>query len=123
MNRAILKHPRKHLLMIVASLLMASCAKENAYVPPPPLPVDVQAPLVQDLTVYVEFSGGTEPYNRYEVRTRVTGFIEEKLYKDGSYVKEGDPLFGIEDVMFKAAVAKAEGDLAKAEADLELALP
>ena len=89
--------------------------------PPPLTEVDVQPPLVKDLTVYEEYTGRTEPFKRYEVRSRVTGFIEEKHFEDGKFVEEGKLLFGIERVQFEAAVTKAQGDLAKAQADLKLA--
>ncbi|MGI9240062.1 MAG: efflux RND transporter periplasmic adaptor subunit [Verrucomicrobiales bacterium] len=121
MIRAIPSNPFRLLPAVAACALFASCASENEFVPPPPPEVDVQAPLVQPLTVYQEYAGRTEPFKRYEVRTRVTGFIEEKHFEDGRFVKEGDKLFGIERVQFEAAVTKAEGDRDKAIAELGLA--
>ena len=94
-----------------AVFCFASCGEKNAYVAPPPPPVDAQPPLVQDLTVYREFQGRTEAFARFEVRARVTGFLESVEFKDGQYVKQGDPLFTIDPIQFQAAVESAEGSL------------
>ena len=121
MTRAFPNNPSRLIAAAAACSLFVSCAKENAYVPPPPQEVDVQPPLVQPLTVYREIAGRTEPSLRIEVRTRVTGFIEEKKFEDGLFVEEGQVLFEIERVQFEAAVTAAEGNLEKADADLKLA--
>ncbi|HEX2148537.1 MAG TPA: efflux RND transporter periplasmic adaptor subunit, partial [Pseudorhizobium sp.] len=51
-----------------------------------------------------------------EIRPRVTGFVREIAFKEGSVVKAGDLLFQIEDDTYEAAVAEARANVAKAEA-------
>ena len=50
-----------------------------------------------------------EAIDRVEVRARVTGYLEAVLFKEGEFVKEGQPLYRIEPNTFKAAVEQAEG--------------
>ena len=50
-----------------------------------------------------------------EVRARVTGFLEDVLFKEGELVKEGDVLYRIEPDTFQAAVQQAQGALLQAQ--------
>ena len=51
-----------------------------------------------------------------EIRARVTGFLEDVLFKEGELVKEGDVLYRIEPDTFQAAVQQAQGALLQAQA-------
>ena len=48
--------------------------------------------------------GRVEAVQRVEVRARVTGYLEEVLFKEGDLIKEGAPLYRIEKGLFEAAV-------------------
>src|SRR5262249_26292737 len=63
-----------------------------------------------------KFVGRIEAVNRVEVRARVTGYLEEVLFKEGDLVKAGAPLYRIEQGLFKAAVEQAEGALERSKA-------
>ena len=63
-----------------------------------------------------DFVGRIEAIDRVEVRARVTGYLEAVLFKEGEFVKEGQPLYRIEPDTFKAAVEQAEGALEGAKA-------
>jgi membrane fusion protein, multidrug efflux system len=60
----------------------------------------------------VDFVGRVQAVGRVEVRARITGYLEEVLFKEGDFVKEGQPLYRIEKGLFQAAVEQAEGVLA-----------
>lgn len=66
-----------------------------------------------------DFVGRIEAVNRVEVRARITGFLDEVLFRDGETVKEGTPLFRIEKAPFEAAVEQARGALERAEGTLQ----
>ena len=51
------------------------------------------------------FVGRVEAVQRVEVRARVTGYLEEVLFKEGDLINEGAPLYRIEKGLFEAAVA------------------
>ena len=60
--------------------------------------------------------GRVEAVQRVEVRARVTGYLEEVLFKEGDLIKEGAPLYRIEKGLFEAAVSVAEGAVDRSKA-------
>lgn len=85
--------------------------------------VQQQAPVVsvfvaQDKEIYpeVSFVAKIESQDKVDLRARVTGFLQERLFNEGDVVEAGQPLFIIEKVNFEARVREAEANLAKAEA-------
>lgn len=69
-----------------------------------------------------DFVGRVEAVNRVDIRARVTGYLDEVLFKDGAIVKEGTPLFRIERAPFEAAVEQAQGALEGAQGTLQNAI-
>ncbi len=107
-------------------LLLAACGESNTYQPPPPAEVSVAKPEERKVTLYMEMTGTTAPYNRVDLVARVQGFLEQVGYKDGATVKKGDVLFQIDkrDYEISLDIAKAtqqeqEALLVQAEADLK----
>jgi membrane fusion protein (multidrug efflux system) len=92
----------------------------------PPAAVTVKAVEPHTFPVSFQYVGQTQGSKDVEVRARVTGIIEKRLYQEGSYVKAGQPLFVIDARQYQAQVNAAKADLAraqaqKAQADRELA--
>jgi membrane fusion protein (multidrug efflux system) len=52
------------------------------------------------------------------VRARAAGIVQERLFREGSDVRAGQPLFRIDSAPYRAALASAEASLARAEANL-----
>ena len=73
---------------------------------------------VQKESIYpeVSFVAKIESQDKVDLRARVTGFLQERLFNEGDVVQEGQPLFIIEKVNFEAKVRESEANLAKAEA-------
>ncbi|MBE6420624.1 MAG: efflux RND transporter periplasmic adaptor subunit [Elusimicrobium sp.] len=65
------------------------------------------------------FIAKVEAINASDVTPQVSGYIDKVLFKDGSFVKEGDVLFVIDQARYKAAVSAAEASLEKAKATLK----
>ena len=65
------------------------------------------------------FIARVEAINSSDVVPQVSGYIDRVLFKDGSFVKEGDVLFVIDQSRYKAAVSAAEAALEKAKASLK----
>jgi membrane fusion protein, multidrug efflux system len=63
-----------------------------------------------------EYVGRVEAISRVEIRARITGFLEEVLFKEGDLIKEGSPLYRIEKGLFEAQVRQAEGALERSKA-------
>lgn len=82
----------------------------------PPAEVTTQVIAPQNLPVAFEYVAQTLGSKDVEVRARVTGIIEKRLYREGAPVKAGQPLFTIDPKPYAAQVAQAQADLVKAEA-------
>ncbi len=107
---------------LVAALLLNFTSGAAAQSAPPPLPVTVATPLAKRITNWDEYWGRFEAVERVEVRPRVSGFIEQVHFKDGTLVKAGDLLFTIDKRQFQIAVDVAKADIARQEALVALAV-
>ena len=108
-------------LLLLAALFLGSCdePQEQASAPPPPPAVSVLAVEKKDVTQATEFVGRVVATDKVELRARIQGFLQKRLFTEGQDVTPGDLLFVIEPEPFQAAVAQAEADLASAQADAE----
>jgi membrane fusion protein (multidrug efflux system) len=70
------------------------------------------------VTELTEFVGRIEAINRVDIRARVTGFLEARLFQEGTEVPEGAALFRLEKAPFEAALDQARAARASAEASL-----
>jgi membrane fusion protein (multidrug efflux system) len=68
-----------------------------------------------------ELPGRVEAARTAEVRARVTGVVQKRLFREGSDVKAGQPLFQIDPSPYQAALASARAQLTKAQANLQQA--
>jgi membrane fusion protein (multidrug efflux system) len=71
--------------------------------------------------VTLEYTGQTAGSREVEVRARVTGILLKRNFVEGGPVKQGQSLFTIDPAQFEAAAARAEADVAAAEARLDQA--
>ncbi|WP_166646944.1 efflux RND transporter periplasmic adaptor subunit [Prosthecobacter fusiformis] len=110
------------LAALTGCVLMVGCQpKEEAPPAPPPPAVIVGKVTKETVPIYVENVGQTQSAETVEIRARVTGFITEAPFKEGSLVKKGDLLFQIDKRAYEAAVDQAKANVAKAEASVERA--
>lgn len=70
----------------------------------------------KDVPVTYEYVAQTAGYREVEVRARVTGILLKRNFTEGARVKKGESLFTIDSAPFRTALARAEADLAVAEA-------
>ena len=87
----------------------------------PPAEVTVQTVAPQPLPVTFEYVGQTVGSREVEVRARVTGILLKRNFVEGTAVKKGQSLYNIDPAPFEAVVARAEADVAAAEARLDQA--
>ena len=98
----------------VASLFLLSPAYSQPR-PQGPVPVGVVTATKQPIARSAEFVGRIEAIGRVDLRARVTGYLDAVLFKEGDRVKEGDPLFRIDQAPFQASVQQAQGALLRAQ--------
>ena len=96
-------------------LLLASCGRQEEQAAPVP-PVDVVAVRTGDIPNIVELPGRIEAVRTAEVRARVDGIVERRLYQEGSDVPAGAPLFQIDPRDKQAQLAQAQAALNRATA-------
>src|SRR6266852_266135 len=106
---------------VLLLLLMATaCGRGNVRAAAsPPVPEVRVAPVIQqDVPVYSEWVTTLDGYVNAEIRPQVSGYIIKQNYTEGSLVRKGQVLFEIDPRPFKAALDRAKGDLAQAQAQL-----
>jgi RND family efflux transporter MFP subunit len=107
--------------LVPLTLCLTGCEEGNQFVPPPPPDVTVATPVERKVADSIDFTGTTQATASVELRPRVSGYLERIEFQDGQMVKEGDPLFVIEQAPFEAELQAARARLQKAEAALQLA--
>ncbi len=107
------------MLFVLATIvvLVSACGKA----PPPPaapqaLPVSILTASPGTAPVNLEAVGQTEGVREIEVRARVGGILEKRLYTEGASVKAGQALYQIDRQPFEIALAQARAQLAEQEA-------
>jgi membrane fusion protein (multidrug efflux system) len=105
-------------LALTALVLVAAqaCGRQDQQPQAPPLPVRVVPAQRRAVPITLEHPGRTAAVNMVDVRARVPGTLEKALFREGSDVQKGDLLFVIEQAPYLAALAEAEGSLARARA-------
>jgi multidrug efflux system membrane fusion protein len=86
---------------------------------PPTLMIGTATAQKGNIGVYVSALGVVTPLNTVIVRSRVDGQLVKVRYTEGQTVHQGDPLVEIDPAPFEAALAQAEGQLARDTALLE----
>ncbi|WP_293796963.1 efflux RND transporter periplasmic adaptor subunit [uncultured Bosea sp.] len=124
-SRMVRAKPEPMVRLLALGLLAASfaCGPGTGALAQQPAPAAVPVGTVlaekRAITQTADFVGRIEAVNRVDIRARVTGYLEEVLFKDGATVAEGAPLFRIERNPFEAAVEQAQGALEKAQGALQ----
>ena len=80
---------------------------------PPAMPVAIVTAAKQPVPITFDVPGQAEGSREVEVRTRVAGIVEKKLFDEGQPVKAGQPLYQIERAPFEIALAQARAGLAQ----------
>jgi membrane fusion protein (multidrug efflux system) len=101
--------------------LLFGCGKEPVSSARPPTDVTVMTVTARDTPVVFEFVAQTQSSREVEIRARVAGFLEKRLYTEGGLVKTGQVLFQMDRRPFEAALLSAQGQLAQQQARWEVA--
>lgn len=94
----------------------ARAAVPAAAAAPQAAQVDTAEVVHRPITDWQDFSGRLEAVDRVEIRPQVAGILTQVHFQDGSTVSKGEILFTIDPRPFAAEVARAEAQLAAAEA-------
>jgi membrane fusion protein (multidrug efflux system) len=119
-----LPSPLKIAPALILTGLLAACGQGEqgggqGGMPPPAVTYVTVA--TRDVPIDFEFPGQTAGSREVEIRARVTGIVEKRLYQEGARVKAGQALFKIDPAQFAAVAASADANVATAEARLKQA--
>jgi RND family efflux transporter MFP subunit len=87
----------------------------------PPANVDVINIALRDVPVVFDYVGQTQSSQQVEVRARVNGFLEKRVYEEGALVHQGDVMFQMDRKPFQAALDAAQAEYAQQKARLDTA--
>src|SRR5262245_44649167 len=108
--------------LAVAAALLAACGKKEA--PPaakPPVEVSVVTVEPRDTPAVFEYVAQTQSSRQVNIQARVNGFLEKRVYTEGSIVKAGQVLFLMDMKPFQAQVDAAKAQVSKAQAAVDVA--
>jgi membrane fusion protein, multidrug efflux system len=108
-------------VMCLSAVGCRSDNKSTAQAAPPPAPVAVIEVAPEDIQIYSEYTAQTYARDMVEIRGRVDGYVEKRLFQVGADVQAGQALYVLDLRPYEAEVAKAKGDLGQSEANLEFA--
>ena len=110
------------------AVLLAACGQKEAAAPGAGAPgggaaarpapeVGVVVATPGDVGLVTELPGRLEASRVSQVRARAAGILQERLFREGSDVKAGQPLFRIDAAPYAAAAQSAQANLARSEAN------
>ncbi|HSP84149.1 MAG TPA: efflux RND transporter periplasmic adaptor subunit [Psychrobacter sp.] len=126
-----MKH--SYLALVIATVLsgavLVGCDKKEdaagdaaAQQQMPPSVVNVQTVTFGTVPQVQTFSGRTAAYQTADVRPQVNGIIDEVLFREGSNVKKGQPLYRINTDNYATSITTGQAAIAQAEANYQTAL-
>jgi RND family efflux transporter MFP subunit len=106
------------ILMVALGSFASSCNRGRAATATPTPEVEVATVEQRDVPVFSEWVATLDGYVNAQIRPQVSGYIIKQNYTEGSLVRKGQVLFEIDPRPSTAALDRAKGDLAQAQAQL-----
>ncbi|EKU74466.1 MULTISPECIES: efflux RND transporter periplasmic adaptor subunit [Sphingobium] len=100
---------------IALCILITACGQEKAP-KKGPVEVGVVTLAAQNVTVSSELPARTVSTMQSEVRPQITGVIQKRLFTEGSMVTAGQPLYQIDERLYRASRDEAQAALVSAQA-------
>jgi membrane fusion protein (multidrug efflux system) len=106
-------------IALVCALLVVGCKKEKISAAPVQT-IEVTAVKVEprDVPITFEWVAQTESSRQVEIRARVEGILEKRVYKEGAVVQEGQVMFEMERKPFEARLDAVKAELGQQDARL-----
>ena len=114
----------RHLILVLPLIALASvsgCGRGPGQEGENKQPVSVAKVVVQNVRDFVDYTGRTNAKLAVTIQPRVTGYLVEMPFKEGSDVKAGETLFKIDPRPYEAQLKAAEAQVEQTEASLRYA--
>ncbi|MFG1465561.1 efflux RND transporter periplasmic adaptor subunit [Xanthobacter sp. DSM 24535] len=110
--------PPRCLLIVAGALALAACGESQPAALHEPVEVSVVQLRPEAITIYDVLPGRVAAYRVAEIRPQVGGIVRNRLFRQGSEVEAGQPLFQIDPAAFAAEVDMAAAALSRSDAAL-----
>lgn len=107
--------------VVLCATLLVSCGKKKDAPKANPPVVAVVKVVSKDVPFDLEAQAKVVGSLDVKIYAQVGGIIKKRLFSEGEYVEKGKQLFQIDPAIYKAALARANGMLAQAKAELRRA--
>jgi membrane fusion protein, multidrug efflux system len=109
-----------HAMAVLAVAACVACSRPQQGAPPRgPSSVTVVAITPRDVAVSYEFVAQTQSSRAVNIQARVSGFLDRRVYTEGSLVKEGQVLFLMDKKPFQAQLDQAKAALQQQQAAMD----
>ena len=112
----VIRNRRLVALSLALTAALAACKGGEAPPQGGPGQVTVVTLKAEPVTLTRELTGRATGYQVAEVRPQVSGIVAKRLFTEGSLVKQGQPLYQLDDAAYRAQANSARAQLARAEA-------
>ncbi len=119
---AALKRSAIYALVLGSAVMVAACSEAEGPGEPRAVEVGVIEVVTEDVIMSATLPARTVAYETSEVRPQINGHIRQRLFTEGQFVRAGQPLFRVDESLYRAAVNQAEANLASARANAEAAV-
>ena len=107
---------------LTATALLSACSTRTAQTAPSlAVPVSVAKAVQKTVPIELTAIGTGEAYSKVSIEAQVNAILDSVHFQQGDFVKKGQLLFSLDARPFQAALAQAEGNLAKDRAQAQLA--
>ena len=103
---------------LAVALALTACSKPPAAKPDPSVPVTVATAQQKNVPVQIRAIGNVQPRSTVAVKALASGQLQRVWFKEGDDVRRGQVLFTIDPRPYQAALAQAQANLARDEANL-----
>src|SRR5205823_9489970 len=107
--------------LIASAGLLVGCGQGQKQGAAPPAKVTVATPVKRTIVDQDEYVGRFVAVDSVEIRSRVSGYLDQVHFQDGQMVKQGDLLFTVDKRPFQNTVAQARANLDLAKSNLTFA--
>jgi len=109
----------RHGLLAAALLVLVACDSPPPAAMPEPaaVPLSVITVQAEDVELVQSYPARVQGARTVEVRARVEGILQQRLFEEGEYVEQGQPLFQLDPAPFQAGLGVRLGEQRTAEAE------
>jgi membrane fusion protein, multidrug efflux system len=104
-------------ILTASTIAFVGCGKPEEKKQMPPAQVTVMTAKPESIGAVFEATGSLEAFKSVQVRARIEGFLNKRLYMEGGFVEEGQTMFVMDQKPFEVALMSAKAGLMQADAN------